>query len=110
MINCSERQSVRGGHSTDQFCWCTWLNGCPNGVFATFRLLLCSTSCGRSEDFNRLSEPFCFEGDRNRMNIYLGGILWVGVAAVVAAAAAYLMRRFGEDGGREENNAAAGGV
>jgi hypothetical protein len=44
------------------------------------------------------------------MNIYLGGILSVGVAAVVAAAAAYLMRRFGEESGRQENNDAAGGV
>jgi hypothetical protein len=44
------------------------------------------------------------------MNIYLGGFLWVGIAAVLAAAAAYLMRRFGSASGREENNAAAGGV
>jgi len=44
------------------------------------------------------------------MNVYLGGILWVGGAALVAATAAYLMRRFGADGGREENNDAAGGV
>ncbi len=44
------------------------------------------------------------------MNIYVGGIIWVGVAAVVAASAAYLMRRFGPEDGREENNAAAGGV
>ncbi|HWO65881.1 MAG TPA: hypothetical protein VNO31_38200, partial [Umezawaea sp.] len=44
------------------------------------------------------------------MNIYLGGIIWVGAAAAIAAAAAYLMRRFGSEDGREENNAAAGGV
>ncbi|MFD9735958.1 hypothetical protein [Umezawaea sp. NPDC059074] len=44
------------------------------------------------------------------MNIYVGGILWVGVAALIAALAAYLMRRFGGEEGREENNAAAGGV
>src|SRR5689334_21646833 len=57
-----------------------------------------------------ISEPFCFEGDRNLMNIYLGGFLWVGIAAAIAAAAAYLMRRFGSAAGREKNNAAAGGV
>jgi Protein of unknown function (DUF4239) len=44
------------------------------------------------------------------MNVYVGGIIWVSVAALLAAVAAYLMRRFGSEDGREENNAAAGGV
>src|SRR5687768_10314203 len=51
-----------------------------------------------------------FEGDRNRMNIYAGGLLWVGAAALVAAVAAYAIRRLGSAEGREQNNGPAGGV